>query len=132
MDLLGEVIGTNDYTIKENKLRIIQESVPGNQVSLAHIIANPDSQICTKLGIENKNNTKKTAIGIMSVTPPEVAIIAGDMATKLSDIQLIDMDRLSGTILINSGLSEVESAFMGICEYLKTTHDFQICNITKT
>lgn len=30
--------------------RIIQEQVPGMQVSLAHIIANPDKILYTKLG----------------------------------------------------------------------------------
>ena len=35
----------------ETKQRIIQEYVPGKQVTLAHIIANPDEDIYKKLGL---------------------------------------------------------------------------------
>ena len=34
------------------KLRIIQESVPGKEVTLAHIIASPDEIIYHKLGLD--------------------------------------------------------------------------------
>ena len=36
----------------ENKTRIIQEYVPGKQVTLAHIIASPVSDIYERLGVE--------------------------------------------------------------------------------
>ena len=32
----------SDNTLPETKQRIVQELVPGKQISLAHIIANPD------------------------------------------------------------------------------------------
>ena len=35
-----------------NKMRIIQESVPGKQITLAHIIANPDKTLYRKLGLD--------------------------------------------------------------------------------
>ena len=38
----------------ENKTRIIQEYVPGKQVTLAHIIASPVSDIYERLGVEEK------------------------------------------------------------------------------
>ena len=34
----------------ENKQRIIQEFVPGKQVTLAHVVARPDSELYSKLG----------------------------------------------------------------------------------
>ena len=34
----------------QNKQRIIQEFVPGKQVTMAHLIANPDGDIYKKLG----------------------------------------------------------------------------------
>ena len=37
----------------ENKTRIIQELVPGKQVTLAHIIASPDEMIYEKVRIRN-------------------------------------------------------------------------------
>ena len=36
----------------EGKIRLIQETVPGKQVTLAHIIANPDAIIYKKLGLQ--------------------------------------------------------------------------------
>ena len=35
---------------EQEKLRIVQETVPGKQITLAHIIANPDPVIYQKLG----------------------------------------------------------------------------------
>ena len=36
----------------QDKMRIIQELVPGKQVTLAHIIANPDQSLYYKLGLD--------------------------------------------------------------------------------
>ena len=35
-----------------DKMRIIQELVPGKQITLAHIIANPDPTLYEKLGLD--------------------------------------------------------------------------------
>ena len=35
-----------------DKMRIIQELVPGKQITLAHIIANPDPILYEKLGLD--------------------------------------------------------------------------------
>ena len=35
----------------EEKQRIIQELVPGKQITLAHIIANPEAALYEKLGL---------------------------------------------------------------------------------
>lgn len=36
---------------KSGKMRIVQELVPGKQITLAHIIANPDKVLYQKLGL---------------------------------------------------------------------------------
>lgn len=36
------------------KQRTIQEYVPGKQVTLAHLIANPDKDMCVKLGLDEE------------------------------------------------------------------------------
>ena len=54
------------------KQRIIQEFVPGKQVTLAHIIANPNQDIYKKLGVIGEH---LGAIGIMTITPSEAAIM---------------------------------------------------------
>ncbi|RYD04034.1 hypothetical protein N752_16725 [Desulforamulus aquiferis] len=65
------------------KQRVVQEYVPGKQVTLAHLIANPKEELCEKLGISNNG-----AIGILTITPSEAAIIAADVATKLQRYSL--------------------------------------------
>ena len=75
------------------KMRIVQELVPGKQITIAHIIANPDNEIYTKLGLDPAVDYSKAAIGLLTMSPAETAIIAGDIATKSSPI-LIRQDCL--------------------------------------
>ena len=43
----------NDLNMSsEQKMRIVQELVPGKQVTLAHIIASPDPIVYRKLGLD--------------------------------------------------------------------------------
>ena len=65
-----------------DKMRIIQEIVPGKQVTLAHIIANPDKSLYEKLGLNPGEDFSGCAIGILNLSPAETAIIAGDIAIK--------------------------------------------------
>lgn len=61
---------------QEGKMRIVQELVPGKQVTLAHIIANPDPIVYKKLGLDPGIDYHRTAIGILSMSPAEIAVIA--------------------------------------------------------
>ena len=56
-------------------MRIIQESVPGKQITMAHIIASPDEVIYKKLGLDPKVDYHRSAIGVLTLTPSETAII---------------------------------------------------------
>ncbi len=47
-----------------DKERIIQEFVPGKQVTLAHLIAHPGAELAKKIGVPESG-----AIGIMTLTP---------------------------------------------------------------
>ena len=84
----------------EIKQRIIQELVPGKQISLAHIIANPDDILYTKLGLDPTIDYSRSAIGIMTVSPAEAAIIMADVAIKASGAELGFVDRFSGSLII--------------------------------
>jgi len=108
--------------------RTIQEYVPGKQVTLAHIVANPTQDIYDKLGIQSPKN----ALGILTITPSEAAIIAGDVATKSSNVQLGFIDRFSGSVVIVGEVSEVESALNQVIETLHRLLDFDIPTITRT
>ena len=75
--------------------RIIQESVPGKQVTIAHVIASPTPDIYERLGIDDKG-----AIGILTLSPYETAIIAADIATKAANVEIGFLDRFTGSVII--------------------------------
>jgi ethanolamine utilization protein EutS len=122
----------NDVQISKNELmRIIQETVPGKQITMAHVIASPDSIIYKKLGLDPKVDYKRAAIGVLTVTPSETAIIAADIAIKASAIDIGFIDRFSGTLIITGTISDVSIAFESVLNYAKGTLGFEICNVTK-
>ncbi len=121
-----------DILKNEGKTRIIQELVPGKQITLAHIIANPDPVIYTKLGLDPAGDYKSTAIGIITLSPAETAIIAGDIATKASGAELGFLDRFSGTLIVTGTVSQVSEALTAVMDYTKNTLGFTVCPITKT
>ncbi len=108
--------------------RRIEEYVPGKQVTLAHVVANPTPELYEKLGIQ----TPKNAIGILTITPSEASIIAGDIATKSSNVTLGFIDRFSGSVVIVGDVSEVESALKSVITKLHDLLNFDIPKITKT
>lgn len=116
----------------EGKLRIIQETVPGKQVTLAHIIAAPDAIVYQKLGLNPSVDYEKAAIGVLSMTPSEIAVIAGDIAIKTAPIDMGFIDRFSGTLIFTGRISDVKSAVNSILRYLQNTLGFTICDITTT
>lgn len=121
----------SDITLQD-KMRIIQEIVPGRQVTLAHIIANPDEILYKKLGLDPRVDYKGSAIGILTVSPAETAIITADIALKSSGAELGFVDRFSGTLIITGTVSQVEAAFADICTYIENKLGFTVCPITKT
>lgn len=120
-------IGNNN-----EKLRIVQELVPGKQMTLAHIIANPDEDLYRKLGLDPRVDCSKSAIGVMTMSPSETAIIAGDVATKASGADLGFVDRFSGSLIVTGSVSEVEAAVRAVVEFVEKKLNFTVCEITKT
>ena len=116
----------------EDKQRIIQELVPGKQITLAHIIASPDPVLYKKLGLNPEIDYNKAAIGILTVSPAETAVIAADIATKSANVDLSFVDRFSGTLIITGMVADVESSFKASCEYIRDTLGYTVCAITKT
>ena len=107
--------------------RIIQEYVPGRQVTIAHIIANPDKPLCQRVGL-----SEAEAIGIMAVTPGESAIIAGDLALKAADVEIGFLDRFSGTLVVNGRLASVQAALEAANSGLAEILGFYPAPITRT
>lgn len=125
-------MGYTDNMSYEVKQRIIQELVPGKQISLAHIIANPDNILYKKLGLDPSMEYSRSAIGILTVSPAETAIIMADVALKSSGIDLGFVDRFSGSLIITGTVSEVEASVNAILDYVREKLGFAICPITRT
>ncbi len=117
---------------QEGKMRIVQELVPGKQVTLAHIIASPQPVIYKKLGLDPSIDYSRAAIGILSMSPAEISVIAGDLAVKNADIELGFIDRFSGTLIFTGTVSAVEEAIRAINAYLIDKLGFTVCEITRT
>ena len=107
--------------------RVIQEYVPGKQITLAHIIANPDDEVYIKIGVTQSN---KKAIGIMTITPSETAIIAVDLAVKAADVEIDFVDRFTGSLIISGDISSVKEAFQEVTKVLSNVLEFNINSIS--
>ena len=116
----------------KGKTRIVQELVPGKQITIAHIIANPEKILYKKLGLDPNIDYSKSAIGVVTISPAETAIIIADIATKSSGAEIGFVDRFSGTLIVTGTVSEVEAALKALCEYTRDVLGFTVCNISKT
>lgn len=117
------------YNLEEimDKQRIIQEYVPGKQITLAHLIASPDISLYRKLGLDPKG-----ALGILTITPGEGAIIAADIAIKSACVEIGFLDRFSGSLVINGDVAAVETALREVLRFLSDAIGFTPAQITKS
>ncbi|MDE7352352.1 MAG: BMC domain-containing protein [Acetatifactor sp.] len=121
-----------DWLDDRNKQRIVQELVPGKQITLAHLIANPDPLLYEKLGLNPKVDCSRAAIGILTVSPAETAIIMADVAMKAASVDLGFVDRFSGSLIITGTVSEVEASEQAILDYVRDVLKYTVCGITRT
>ena len=112
----------NNGVNSDDKSRIIQEYVPGKQITLAHMVTRPKASVYKKLG----------AIGILTITPSEATIIAADICTKAASIKLGFVDRFSGSVIIVGSTSNVESALNSVITTFYNKLGFDTVSITKT
>ena len=112
----------------DEKKRIIQEFVPGKQVTLAHVIAHPNNNLYAKLGLIDA----KGAIGILTITPSEAAMIAADVASKASAVQIGFVDRFNGSVVVTGDVAAVEASLRDVIRVLCDMMGFSSAPITKT
>ena len=112
------------------KQRIIQEFVPGKQVTLAHLIANPLPGLYKKLGVISENTG---ALGILTITPSEAAIIGADVASKAANVEVVFVDRFNGSLVISGDVASVEAALRDVLNVLHEVLGFALATeITRT
>lgn len=113
---------------EEKKERIIQEFVPGKQVTLAHVIPHPVDALYAKMGLIDAEG----AIGIFTITPSEAAIIAADVASKAADIKIGFVDRFNGSLIITGDVAGVEAALHDVMSVLCDAMGFAPAPITRS
>ena len=111
------------------KQRIIQEYVPGKQITLAHIIASPERDICVRLGLDEK---AQDALGLFTIVPPDSVIIAADVATKAGNVEIGYLDRFGGSLLITGDVAAVESGVTAVLEYFSERLRYDTVEMTRT
>ena len=109
------------------KQRVIQEYVPGKQVTMAHISPNPQGDLHERLGLESGG-----AIGIMTITPSEAAIIAADAATKAGNIEIGFVDRFTGSLVVTGEVADVEAAVRAAVGTLVNVLGFTASEVTRS
>ncbi|MBS4913023.1 MAG: BMC domain-containing protein [Veillonella sp.] len=112
--------------LDNSKQRIIQELVPGKQVTMAHIIASPDEEVYQRIGVDPVG-----AIGVLTISPAEAAIIAGDIARKAANVHLGFLDRFTGSVVITGDVSSVETSVNAINDTLHKLLGFTPATVTR-
>lgn len=115
--------------MNEEKKRFIQEYVPGKQITLAHLIAKPQKSLYKRLGLAEDS---KNAIGILTITPGEAAIIAADTAIKAANVEIGFVDRFSGSLVITGEIGCVEASIKAVLTLLTGVLRFSPADITRS
>lgn len=117
------------YEHDGSKQRVIQEYVPGKQVTLAHLVASPQKSLYLKLGLDNES---AGAIGILTITPNEGVIIAADIATKAAAVEIGFLDRFGGSLLITGDIASVEAALRAVLDYFDGVLRYACVPVTRS
>ena len=111
----------------EELTRIVQESVPGKQVTLAHVIASPGPDVNDRIGVPSGDS-----IGILTLSPYETAIIAADVASKAASVSIGFLDRFTGSVVILGDVQSVETAMEEVVRFLRNVLDFCVADVTRS
>lgn len=111
----------------EKLTRIVQESVPGKQVTLAHVIASPGPDINERIGVD-----PGSSIGILTLSPYETSIIAADVASKAASVSIGFLDRFTGSVVVLGDVESVETAIAEVVRYLRDELNFCVVDVTRS
>ena len=86
---------------QEERIRIVQETVAGKEITFAHVMGGPAPIIYQKLGLNPQVDYQSAAIGF------------------------------TGTLIITGEISDVMSAMTEIVNYFRDDLGYVVCKITK-
>ena len=113
------------------RTRVVQLSVPGREITLAHVIGKPDpsvyTNLCLEIGFHADFDQEGRAIGILQLSPAESAVIAADVAVKAGEVDVGFMDRFSGALIITGSRAEVDAAMEENLRFFRDDLHFRVC-----
>ena len=110
----------------EHLQRIIQESVDGKEVVLAHVIASPAPDIYDRIGVPHGQS-----IGILTLSPEETSIIA-DIAAKAAPVSIGFLDRFTGAVVVLGDVQSVETSMQEVVRVLHDGLGFRAHEVTRS
>lgn len=111
----------------EHLQRIIQESVDGKEVVLAHVIASPAPDIYDRIGVPHGQS-----IGILTLSPEETSIIAADIAAKAAPVSIGFLDRFTGAVVVLGDVQSVETSMREVVRVLHDDLGFRSHDVTRS
>lgn len=111
----------------EHLQRIIQESVDGKEVVLAHVIASPAPDIYDRIGVPHGQS-----IGILTLSPEETSIIAADIAAKAAPVSIGFLDRFTGAVVVLGDVQSVETSMQEVVRVLHDSLGFRAHEVTRS
>ncbi len=117
------------------RTRVVQLSVPGREITLAHVIGKPDpsvyTNLCLEIGFHAYFDQEGRAIGILQLSPAESAVIAADVAVKAGEVDVGFMDRFSGALIITGSRAEVDAAMEENLRFFRDDLHFRVCTLSQ-
>lgn len=121
--------------VNNRQRRVVNVTVAGREISLAHIIGVSGPSVYKNLGLDIGTNAGADftgmSIGTVHITPPESTIIAADIAVKSGDVIIGFMDRFSGTLILTGPRTEVRTAVEEIVKYFQEGLNYKSCPVTE-
>ena len=117
------------------RTRVVQLSVPGREITLAHVIGKPHpsvyTNLCLEIGFHADFDQEGRAIGILQLSPAESAVIAADVAVKAGEVDVGFMDRCSGALIITGSRAEVDAAMEENLRFFRDDLHFRVCTLSQ-
>ena len=130
-----EVLDQIFRQVQGRQTRVVQLSVPGREITLAHVIGKPDpvvyTNLCLDIGFHAGFRQGGRSIGILQLSPPECSVIAADVAVKAGDVDVGFMDRFSGALIITGQRAEVDAAMAENLRFFCDDLHFRVCPLSQ-